>query len=596
MQNKKSFVKHLTNLITKRSIVDNETGTLFVANPAISAEVLRGLAKKNGFFVGQTNDGEYISIPTSYKYVSSDLNLYDNFMETYSAFSKNFETLLGAYKTFDLMDENLAEIGLILDTYAAEVLSQGFIENSLKISVSNPKAQEVLQKVFARNHVLSRIFSITRNLAKYGNFGMVLSYPALEQRLLADDTADIDQIDVTEDLNISFINPKYFKINTDVYGNIINYQTLEVATYTDAHGQSPFNNKMWQPWQFTLFRLVDDMTEPYGKSMLWNMRSAFDQLTTLEALLGISRASNLQRLVFYVPIPNGMNVMDSAEALNTFKSNFLNSAFTDQGAIRNGRKLPGANSILVLPETHDGKKVEVDHLEAKIDLSSTEDVEYFLSKLLNSSSLSKGYLNGDETITTSQTLEAQDLKLRRTLLPLKTGLLNGFMSLAENVLTHAGYDVSKLKIKITLNQPIQLAADTLEKYNAIGDLLKSLSELNEAMPAINKFQLLIKLGLDPIIARLVCSNTPINALGEDTDVLAQFLNGQKVRKAVDIEAYDESVSLQLTSDEYLMANNTFKTQLHDFYKQSKLTTKINLQEANNYVSKSVLKEDTNKNV
>ena len=143
MRTKKSFIKNLASYITKNTTLDNQTGTLFVNNPAISYDVLKGLAKKNNFFVAQAADGEYISIPTSYKYDQRDLNLYDNFMETYSAFSKNYETLLGAYKTFDLMDENLSEIGLMLDTYAAEVLSQGFVENPIKITVSNQKAQEV---------------------------------------------------------------------------------------------------------------------------------------------------------------------------------------------------------------------------------------------------------------------------------------------------------------------------------------------------------------------------------------------------------------------------------------------------------------------
>ena len=588
MRTKKSFIKNLASYITKNATLDNQTGTLFVNNPAISYDVLKGLAKKNNFFVAQAADGEYISIPTSYKYDQRDLNLYDNFMETYSAFSKNYETLLGAYKTFDLMDENLSEIGLILDTYAAEVLSQGFVENPIKISVSNQKAQEVLHKVFSRNHILSRIFSITRNLAKYGNFGMVLSYPALEQHLLNSETLDIDKIVVEEDLNISFINPKYYKINTDVYGNVINYQTTKVETYQGKNTVSPFDNRIWQPWQFTAFKIDDSLTDPYGKSMLWNMRSAFDQLTTLEALLGISRASNLQRLVFYVPIPNGMGIMDSAEALNTFKSNYLNSAFTDQGSVRNGRKIPGANSILVLPETHDGKKVTVDHLEAKVDLSSTEDVEYFLNKLLNTGKVSKGYLNGDETITTSQTLEAQDLKLRRALLPLQMALLNGLMSLSENVLTHAGYDVSKLEINIKLNKPIQISADTLEKYGAISDLVKNLADLNEAMPTVNKFQLLIKLGLDPDIAKLVCSNVNVDVMGDDSATLASFLDKQR---ATIPEIYKESVALEISSRKHLEENYDIKETLKDFYKSTKLSSKITLTEENMFTSKTALTEE-----
>ena len=55
--------------------------------------------------------------------------LYDDFVNTYTYYNKNYDTLLTAYKTFDLLDENLSEGALILDTYVAEVLSQGFVQN-----------------------------------------------------------------------------------------------------------------------------------------------------------------------------------------------------------------------------------------------------------------------------------------------------------------------------------------------------------------------------------------------------------------------------------------------------------------------------------
>lgn len=572
MASKDSFLHNLAKKISKNTILDTETDSLFVTNPGISFETLKGLAKNNGFYIGQTSKGEYISIPATYKYFENDLNLYDNFMNTYTMYSKNYDVLMSAYKTFDLMDENLAEIGLILDTYASEVLSQGFVDNPLKITVSNANAQEVLHKVFSRNKIMSKVFAITRDLAKYGNVGAVLSYPALEMNYLVTDELLLNKINVSEDLNITIINPKYYKINTDSYNNIINYQTTKVETYIDITDKSPFDNKIWQPWQFCAWRIIDSTTEPYGKSMLWNMRSVFDQLTTLEALLGISRASNLQRLVFYVPVPNGAGLMDANEMLTDFKANYLNSAFSDNGSVRNGRKLPGANSILVLPQTPDGQKVSIDHIEAKIDLSSVEDVEYYLNKLFNSSALSKGYLNGDETITTAQTLTTQDLKLKRKLTPLKTALVEGFISLCENVLTHAGYDVSKIDIKVELSQPIQIAADTLEKYGAIVDLFKAFRELNENISEVNQFQILIKLGLDPDLAQLICANTNKNAMKDDDLTLAQFLKKQKA------SIINEKVDVQMSSKKHLDTDLDRKKALKEFYEKLTSTQKISLNE------------------
>lgn len=556
--------KRIAKLITENGFYDKENDTLFLAEPGISFDVLKGLAKKHNFTIGQTKSGQYISIPTAFKHTKEMFELYDDFLSTYTFFSKNYETLKDIYQTVDTMDENLSEISLILDTYVAEVLSQGFIENPLNIKISNKNAQTFVEKVLYKNKIYQRLPSLTRSLAKYGNIGLLLSYPYLETWMTENDVKDFKKIDVLEDLIISYVSPHRFKVNTDEYFNVINYEVETEPNYVNSMSVTAKTQKrMWQPWQFVHGKLYDDLTEPYGKSMLWSMRSAFDQLTTLEGLLGISRASKLQRLVFYVPLPNGISLPDSAQFLNEFRSQYLNSMFSDTNAPKLGRKLPGAMSILTLPEAADGKKVTFDKIEANIDLGQTEDVEYFLDKILRNSKLPKGYLVGEDVITTAQTLEAQDLKLKRTLIPLKQGLLNCMMNLVENILTHGGYDVSRMDIEVSLNEPIQIPADVIQKYGDIGELLKSLMELNPNMTNVNKYQVLIKLGLPADIASLVCGNTSINVLGTSTDELANFLNGQKVKDPSQFTAnpeLGESVKYRVKSDSY-NKENVYQTKL-----------------------------------
>lgn len=551
-------LRGLAKYITENALYDKETNSLFVTNTGISFEVLKALSKKHNFTLGQTKTGEYVSIPLSYKYTdkAQDISLYDDFMNTYTYYNRNYDTLLTAYKTFDLMEENLSEVSLMLDTYTAEVLNQGFVDTPIRIKISNSAAQSLIERVFYKNDVYKRIPSIVRSIAKYGNYGAVLSYPYLEDKLNNEDLK-LSKIDVLEDLHISFVNPKYFKVNVDEYYNPINYETQLDNTYVSITQNSSFNKKIWQPWQFVHFLIPSEVTEPYGKSLLWSMRSSFDQLTTLEALLGISRASKIQRLVFYVPMPNGVSAMDSFGYLQDFKANYLNSAFTDQGSLKNGRKIPGAMSILTLPVSHDGKKVEVDHIESNIDLSSIEDVEYFLDKILRNSSLPKGYLVGEDVITTAQALEAQDLKLKRTLIPLKQALLTGLMNLVENVLTHAGYDVSNLKIDVELNEPIQVPADVIQKYSDINELLKSCLELNSSMPVINQFQFLVKMGVPSDVAALICSNVPIVSPGMPEE-LANFLLGQKTKSGqlsvANVPELEEAVEMKLSSKDFLKTN------------------------------------------
>mgnify|MGYP003212430836 CR=1 FL=1 len=587
--------KSLAKRIVENSYHDKENDILFVTNPGISFDVLKGLAKKHNFCVGSTANGEYVSIPLSYKYNNlnnEDFSIYDDFMSTYTYYDGNYNTMLSAYQTFDLMAENLSEIDLILDTYVAEVLGQGFVENPLNIRISNQKAQTLIEKVFYKNKIYQKLPNITKSLAKYGNYGFTLSYPYLENWMTDDEEVDISRLDILEDLVISFINPKNFEVNCDEYLNPINYKTTEKRAYVNTRKSSREQYKIWQNWQFVHMLLPDEITEPYGKSMLWSMRSAFDQLTTLEALLGISRASKIQRLVFYVPMPNGINLVDSYSYLQEFRGQYLNSIFTDMNSNKAGRKVPGAMSILTLPMSHDGKKVEVDHIESNIDLSSVEDVQYFLDKILRNSNLPKGYLVGEDVITTAQTLDAQDLKLRRALIPLKKGLVNGIMNLVEKVLTHAGYDVSKLDVEVSLNEPIQIPADVIAKYNDICELLKSLSDLNNEMTDINKFQFLIKMGMPVDIASLIISKVSINTL-DSPEELGKFLTGQKLKSKTALPApeLEETVAYSVTSKQYLKENYADAKGLQIMFNTMTTSLDRSLKEAVLKSEKKYLKEN-----
>ena len=606
-----NLVKRLAKYITEQTYYDKDSNTLFATNPGISYETLRGLAKKRGFTVAQVKEGDVVSVPAKFKHMPFDQEtsaLYDNFVNTYTSYNKSYPELQTAYQTFNQMDENISEVALILDTYVAEVLSQGFVQNPLKVDISNDKAQKLIEAVFYKNKIYERLPAITRALAKYGNFGIALSYPYLEEWLHLPEeekkkVLDFTKLDIVEDLNLLFVNPMHFKVNCDEYLNVINYETELPHNQVSTASMSVLNNRVWQPWQFSHFKLYSEITEPYGKSMLWSMRSAFDQLTTLEALLGISRASKIQRLVFTVPMPNGVSFVDAYGYLNEFRSNYLNSIFADYGSAKAGRKLPGAMSILILPESHDGKKVSVDKIEANIDLSQTEDVEYFLDKILRSSSLPKGYLVGDDVITTAQTLEAQDLKLKRTLIPLRQGLLQGMMNLIENILTHAGYDVAKLTIKIGLNEPVQVPADTIEKYADISDLLKSFMELNPQMTDVNKFQFLIKMGMPNTLAALVLSKVSISVL-DNPDDLSKYLMNQKVKQggqAVPAEepmednpAFGESVHYWLTNKEHLASEYNHKKQLKEFAEKFRTSVDFELKESLLVPSKKVLVESLDK--
>ena len=68
-------IKNLAKRIVENSQYDPENKTLFVAEPGISFQVLKNLAKRQGFTIGQVKSGEYVSIPASYKYTKNEATL-----------------------------------------------------------------------------------------------------------------------------------------------------------------------------------------------------------------------------------------------------------------------------------------------------------------------------------------------------------------------------------------------------------------------------------------------------------------------------------------------------------------------------------------
>lgn len=527
-----NYIKRLAKKITENSRYDKESQTLFITNPGISPDILKSIAIKNNFKIGQTKSGEFISIPRG---VNSDffkdkiIDQFSNWMESYTLYDKNYNSLMTSYKVYDLMSENLGEVQLILDSYTDEVLSTGFVENPLTIKIDNQKAQDFVYDVLDNNKFFSHLPSLVKMLVKYGNVGLCLSYPFLENEdgelypndFEMEDKNKNKEIDVIKDLNIRVINPKYFKVHTDAYLNPINYETNIDNSYSYTNQTLTVKNKLWQPWQFIHYLLEDDDTQPYGKSILWSMRSSFDQLTTLEALLGISRASKVQRLVISIPMPQGIGVTDAYQYMNEFIANYNNSIFTQAPGTKAGKKIPAATEVLYKPAL---EGFDISTIESKIDLSSTDDVEYFLDKILRNSKLPKGYLVGDDTIVTSQTLEAQDLKFSRALMPIRQAIVTGTVKLVECILAHGGYDINRLKITVEIERPIQVSSDTVTKYSDIINFLGSIQELNH-MPLANQFQFLIELGIPDKLAQLICSKTTICVI-KNKNNLTSFLKNQ----------------------------------------------------------------------
>lgn len=529
-----SFASKLKNLIP---FLESETDPLKKVARHMTDDSLRSFAAKNNLRLQRAETGDFVSVP-----VDSPDNALMSFYESWTSTFSNTGSFTGnnkanIYAMYDVMDENMTEASMMLDTYAEESISFGVIDDPIKVTVSDPTAQEVLDAVLEKNKILRRAKTDIRTMCKYGDAAYVLEFPQslydAYNKLPPEvkETTDPSEFFNIMDLDIYPINPKNFLINADEQGRVINYKqdnSLQSDTKRIVSSRTILS-KVWQPWQFARFSIEDDTLRPYGKSILYGLRTLFDQLTTLEALLAMSRSSKVQRLVIKVPVPSN-NATEAFQQISRTKAQFKSTIFSDAAGQKSGRKVAGLTEVFFIPS---GPEYGIESIKNDIDISSTEDVEHFLEKVLRATKLPKGFFSGEEGEDSGAALVERDQKFARALLQVQNSYAEGLVDLCACILAHAGFLVDQLEINVEIQRPTRLSKNVLDGYKNIIDFVASLKEMlqsddpNIKYPVTNIAQLLIMTGIPVEYVKLLVAQNPINVLEDST--LYELFSGLEVK-------------------------------------------------------------------
>lgn len=516
--------------------MESETSSLKKVARHMTDDSLRSFAARNNLRIQKAENGDYVSVA-----VDSPDNAFMSFYENWTSTFSNTGSFTGnnkanIYAMYDVMDENMTEASLMLDTYAEEAISFGVIDNAVKVSVSDPEAEKVLLAVLEKNKIIRRAKADIRTMCKYGDAAYALEFPASVYKAYEDLPEDIkSETDPSEffnvmDLDIYPVNPKNFQINADEQGRVINYrQDNSIQSDTKRIVSShTLLTKTWQPWQFARFTIEDDTLRPYGKSILYGMRTLFDQLSTLEALLAMSRASKVQRLVIKVPVP-GSNATEAFNQIQRMKAQFKSTIFSDAAGTKSGRKVAGLTEVFFIPAN---EGFAIDSIKNDIDISSTEDVDHFLEKALRATKLPKGFFSGEDGEDSGTALAERDQKFSKALLQIQNSYAEGLVDLCVCILAHAGFMVDKLEVNVTIEKPTRLSKNLLEGYKNVVDFIDSLKgvlqgdKTNVNFPTANLAQLLALAGLPLDFIKLLLAQNPVNVLDDST--LQYLFSGMEV--------------------------------------------------------------------
>ena len=401
--------------IVENQPVHREQGE-YIESVSLSADRLQGLASRLGLKVVTADDGTFISLPQNLDLGDGDIKLQfiDHWLSESINKSRTEEDRNRRTQTYKIMDESMAESVIALDTYADEALAVGFVDDPISIQFSDKNIGKQVLAILDKTEFLKRSRSHVRNLIKYGDIGFKVVLPTIDK-----DVSDIG-LDYVDPLLWECVIPKEQRI-------AVGYKIDEkfnrwVRTPTTGIARK----KILQPWEFIQLSVFDIDLKPYGRSMLEGLRIDFDHLVTLEALLALSRASRVERLV--IKIPTGVtNPIQAAAKIQALKAQFKNIIFKDTSlGTKTYGKTPGLTDILFMPSD---QGFEADKLSSTVDLSSVEDVEYFRNKAISVTGLPKGYFLADTVTDRGAALQQQDIKFARKLLQYQNAYIEGVTKL-----------------------------------------------------------------------------------------------------------------------------------------------------------------------
>lgn len=527
----------------------------------LNPQQLKSIASKFGFELTKDKEGTYMSIDSDF--VLGDQDLTQQFIDYWLSSSPEKQSVehkrRARNNAYRIMDEIFGIAILTLNTYADEALGIGFIEQPIDIEVSDKRIESEIKEILARNNLIVRSRSHMRNLCKWGDLGARISLPKNSS-----DPLDIKIQMVTPDKWEAFFLsqspvPLGYHINP-TYGSRERVKKEDVL----------------QPWEFVQFTVPDDEFAPYGRSLLEAMRTSFDQLATIEALLALSRVSRVERLIIKVPVES-TNPTAAMAKLNQIQSSWKNTIFSSKNQGKNTHaKTPSLQDIMFFPSD---ENYSIDRLPSGsgVEISNTDDVEFFRDNVLMMTGLPKGYLLADESTDRYHALTAQDLKFARQLIPYQDAYATGMTKLCMVLAGYLGADIENIKIKVKIKRPIQMSDQLLQNNEAISraaiEMIDNFKRANTSindegeevpptLPRDTYAKILAELGMSDSLIRIFTPlksddpQLPINSpdndnISQDTNqvgILNDFLENRENSNSVVINSSD------LYKSEYTLFN------------------------------------------
>lgn len=509
----------------KSSDIDNRL------SPVVQKDKMEKPEQLGAAFVNQTEkllgvstvksqDGTIITVPGSADSSEDFANFFMSAGGILPVFTDTIEnTRMSLYDTYDQLDLYVSQCAITLDTYTDESLGTGFVDIPFTVWSNDPKCENYINMILKKNHFMEHLSSYVRSLFKYGDCGFLFHTPLNSdcydpeelkfEFIRARDMKIFAEGEIEYKYEVGSINRPLSKTLSILY-DIDNkkYRTLEEI-------RSVLTNKREKTeacaWDLCHWSIYNADYSPYGKSLLDNMRVLADQKTTMEVLMALGRASRIERLILEVVAPSSSPTVAMNQVqrtANTFKNMIMGA---DGAGGRNRNNNMGLTDVLTIPKGI----VEVKKLNSSFDVASTQDVEYFRDELITLSRIQKSSFLADQSVNRGSTLESQDLRFARALVPYARAYEQGIYNLCVHIALLGGFDLTKTSIEVTTNRPAYVTKEYLQTYeqlsNSAANLLMKAGVTPENPEYNAKYtKMLRKLGMPEDYLRLMHTKQKVN--------------------------------------------------------------------------------------
>ncbi len=384
------------------------------------------------------------------------------------------------YRDYENMDEGSIIIQSALDIYAQEASPYDERRGAtVWITSSDKKVKEILNELFDRIELEDKIFSIFRDLAKYGEVGRFLPQVKAKKSVSDGET-------VRPNSKIEAVTSQEF---VGVYA-LEEVPFLEVEPLFDKGRLVKFiiGQDERKPWEFFYTKLrthsrtlfAGDQAISHPMAMIEPIRKHWKMLRILETALSVHRISRAPgQRTFYIDT-TGLTPQQAQQLTESYRRRYKRNVYVNQaeGQMEITLNLSAMTEDMFWPTTKDNNsRIEVNN--SGFDVRAIEDVKYFREQVIMGTGIPPEYLglSASGGSLFDRNLTQKDVKFSNKVRPLQRAVLQGLYTLCQIELALNNIDIEEVEFDVHMSKISYLAE--MQKVTVLTEAVNMVKKLQE---------------------------------------------------------------------------------------------------------------------